>query len=160
MYIITFTFVRNNATKPNPVEFVPLQTTRKENNWKIEETLARTVVTLETERIRLVQSLMFIIIIIIIMTTTTKRMQCKWRCEHDKATWHALSFSFCHMLYFPVARAGEVIICWKMEDWGNRLLLNVSIFVPDHTASHLRLLIFTNVKFSNSSEVVLTVYVV
>ena len=36
-----------------------LQTTRKENNWKTEETLARTVVTLETERIRLVQSLMY-----------------------------------------------------------------------------------------------------
>jgi len=30
--------------KPNPVEIIPLQTTRKENNWKTEETLARTVV--------------------------------------------------------------------------------------------------------------------
>jgi hypothetical protein len=29
-----------------------LQTTRKENNWKTEETLARAVVTLETERIK------------------------------------------------------------------------------------------------------------
>jgi len=48
-----------NATKPNPVEIIPLQTTRRENNWKTEETLARTVVTLETERIKLVQSLMF-----------------------------------------------------------------------------------------------------
>jgi len=42
-----------------PVEIIPLQTTRKENNWKTEETLARTVATLETERIKLVQSLMF-----------------------------------------------------------------------------------------------------
>jgi len=48
-----------NATKPNPVEFIPLQTTKKENSWKTEETLARKVVTLETERIKLVQSLMF-----------------------------------------------------------------------------------------------------
>jgi len=30
-----------NATKPNPFEIVSLQTTRKENNWKSEETLAR-----------------------------------------------------------------------------------------------------------------------
>jgi len=30
---------------------LPLQTTRKENNWKTEETLERAVVTLETERI-------------------------------------------------------------------------------------------------------------
>jgi hypothetical protein len=42
----------NNATKPNPFEITPLQTTRKENNWKTEETLAGAVVTLETERIK------------------------------------------------------------------------------------------------------------
>jgi hypothetical protein len=41
-----------NATKPNPLEIISLQTTRKENNWKTEETLARAVVTLETERIK------------------------------------------------------------------------------------------------------------
>ena len=41
-----------NATKPNPFEIIPLQTTRKENNWKAEETLARVVVTLGTERIK------------------------------------------------------------------------------------------------------------
>jgi len=41
-----------NATKPNPFEIISLQTTRKKNNWKTEETLARTVVTLETERIK------------------------------------------------------------------------------------------------------------
>jgi len=35
---------------------MPLQTTRKENNWKTEEVLARAAVTLETERIK---SLMF-----------------------------------------------------------------------------------------------------
>jgi hypothetical protein len=41
-----------NATKPNPFKIIPLQTTRKENKWKTEETLARAVVTLETERIK------------------------------------------------------------------------------------------------------------
>jgi len=40
------------ATKPNPFEIVLLQTTRKENNWKTEETLERAVVTLETEQIK------------------------------------------------------------------------------------------------------------
>jgi len=37
---------------PNPFEIIPLQTTRKENNWKTEEALARAAVTLETERIK------------------------------------------------------------------------------------------------------------
>ena len=41
-----------NATKPNPFEIILLQTTRKENNWKTEETLERAAVTLETERIK------------------------------------------------------------------------------------------------------------
>jgi len=55
---LAFTLAKN-ATKPNPVEIIPLKTTRKENNWKAEKTLARTVVTLEAERIKLAQSLMF-----------------------------------------------------------------------------------------------------
>ena len=59
---LAFTLAKN-ATKPNPVEIIPLQTTRKENNWKTEETLARRIVTLETERIKLVQSLMFMMMI-------------------------------------------------------------------------------------------------
>jgi hypothetical protein len=41
-----------NATKLNPFEIIPLQTARKENNWRNEETLERAVVTLETERIK------------------------------------------------------------------------------------------------------------
>jgi len=41
-----------NATKPNPFEIIPLQTARKKNNWKTEETLERAGVTLETERIK------------------------------------------------------------------------------------------------------------
>jgi len=41
-----------NATKPKPFEIIPLQTTRKENNWKTEEALGRAAVTLETERIK------------------------------------------------------------------------------------------------------------
>jgi hypothetical protein len=44
------TFAKN-ATKPNPFKIIPLQT-RKESNWKTEETLAGAVVTLETERIK------------------------------------------------------------------------------------------------------------
>jgi hypothetical protein len=40
------------CTKPILFEIISLQTTRKENNWKNEETLARTVVTVETERIK------------------------------------------------------------------------------------------------------------
>jgi len=41
-----------DATKPNPFEIIPLQTTRKENNWKTEEALAQAAVTLEMERIK------------------------------------------------------------------------------------------------------------
>jgi hypothetical protein len=44
--------VAKNATKPNPFEIISLQTTRKEYNCKTEKTLARKVVTLETERIK------------------------------------------------------------------------------------------------------------
>jgi len=39
-----------NATKTNPIEIIPLQTTRKENNWKTEEALARAAVTVGTEQ--------------------------------------------------------------------------------------------------------------
>jgi hypothetical protein len=38
-----------NATKPNLFKIIPLQSTRKENNWETEETLARAAVTVETE---------------------------------------------------------------------------------------------------------------
>jgi len=48
---MAFTLAKN-ATKPNPFEIISLQTTRNENNWKTEETLARAVITLETERIK------------------------------------------------------------------------------------------------------------
>ena len=41
-----------NATKTNPFGIIPLQTARKENNWKTEEALARAAVTVETERIK------------------------------------------------------------------------------------------------------------
>jgi hypothetical protein len=34
---LAFTFAKN-ATKPNPIEILSLQTTRKENNWKTKET--------------------------------------------------------------------------------------------------------------------------
>jgi hypothetical protein len=45
-------YTSKNTTKQNPFEIISLQTTRKENNWNTEETLAKTVVTLETERIK------------------------------------------------------------------------------------------------------------
>jgi len=45
---LAFTLAKN-ATKPNPFEIIPLQTTRKENNWKNEEALAWVAVTLEME---------------------------------------------------------------------------------------------------------------
>jgi len=48
---LAFTLAKN-ATKPNPFEIISLQTTRKKNNWKTEETLERAVVTLEKERIK------------------------------------------------------------------------------------------------------------
>jgi hypothetical protein len=38
------------ATKPNPFTIIPLQSTGKENNWEIQETLERPTVTVETER--------------------------------------------------------------------------------------------------------------
>jgi hypothetical protein len=48
--MMVFTLAKN-ATKPNPFEIISLQPTRKENNWKTEETLSRATVTLETEQI-------------------------------------------------------------------------------------------------------------
>jgi len=48
---MAFTLAKN-ATKPNLFEIIPLQTTRKRDNWKTEEALARAAVTLETERIK------------------------------------------------------------------------------------------------------------
>ena len=47
---MAFTLAKNVA-KPNPFEIIPLQTTRKENNWETEEAMERAAVTLETERI-------------------------------------------------------------------------------------------------------------
>jgi hypothetical protein len=46
-----FTLAKD-ATKTNPFEIISLQTTGKKGNWKTEETLARIIVTLETERIK------------------------------------------------------------------------------------------------------------
>jgi hypothetical protein len=48
---LVFTLAKN-AAKPNLFEIILLQTKTKENNWKTEETLARAVVILETERIK------------------------------------------------------------------------------------------------------------
>jgi hypothetical protein len=43
-------YAAKNATKPNPFIIIPLQSTRKENNWETKETLVRAAVTLEMER--------------------------------------------------------------------------------------------------------------
>jgi len=48
---LAFTLAKS-ATKPNPFEIIPLQITRKENNWKTEEALVRAAVILEMERIK------------------------------------------------------------------------------------------------------------
>ena len=48
---LAFTLAKN-ATKPNPFDIIPLQTTRKDDNWKTEEALARAAVTLETKWIK------------------------------------------------------------------------------------------------------------
>jgi len=48
---LVFTLAKN-ATKPNTFEIIPLQTIRKEKNWKTEEALARAAVSLETGRIK------------------------------------------------------------------------------------------------------------
>jgi len=45
-------FLHLQRMPPNRIPLKSLQTTRKKNNWKTEETLARTVVTLETEGIK------------------------------------------------------------------------------------------------------------
>jgi hypothetical protein len=42
--VIVTSALTKNATKPNPFKIIPLQTTKKENNWKTEETLAGAVV--------------------------------------------------------------------------------------------------------------------
>jgi hypothetical protein len=46
--ILAFTPAKN-ATKPKFFKIIPLQTTRKENNWETEETMEREAVTLEKE---------------------------------------------------------------------------------------------------------------
>jgi hypothetical protein len=46
---LAFTHAKN-AKKPNPSKIIPLQPTRKENNWETEEMMERATVTLETER--------------------------------------------------------------------------------------------------------------
>jgi hypothetical protein len=52
IYGCMFCMLLFNSGRPNPFEITLLQTTRKENNWKNEETLERAVVTLETEQIK------------------------------------------------------------------------------------------------------------
>ena len=48
---LVFTLAKN-ATKPNRLEIIPLQTTRKKDNRKTEKTMERATVNLEAERIK------------------------------------------------------------------------------------------------------------
>jgi hypothetical protein len=48
---LAFTLAKK-YTEPNIFEIICLQPTRKENNWKTEQTLVRAVVTLQTEWIK------------------------------------------------------------------------------------------------------------
>jgi hypothetical protein len=41
-----------NATKPNPFKIIPLQPTKKENNWETKEMMERATLTLETDRVK------------------------------------------------------------------------------------------------------------
>jgi hypothetical protein len=56
-----FTLAKN-ATKPNAFEIIPLQTTRKENNWKTEKALARAAVNCGDGTDQRVQFLMLMMI--------------------------------------------------------------------------------------------------
>jgi len=55
---MAFTLAKN-ATKPNPFEIISLHTTRKENNWKTEETLGESSYNSGDGTDQRVQSLMF-----------------------------------------------------------------------------------------------------
>ena len=85
---LAFTLAKN-ATNPDSVEIVSLQTTRKENNWKTEETLVRTVVTLETERIKLVQSSMYMMMMMMILK---KQSENSWSGFIWHRTWTSNGF--------------------------------------------------------------------
>ena len=90
---LAFTLAKN-ATKPDPVQIISLQTTRKENNWKTEETLAITVVTLETERIKLAQTLMYMMMMMM-MTVSPQVYTCL--------------FSNCEQVHRPLPPGGKPI---------------------------------------------------
>jgi len=50
--VIKIEDIKIYVTKPKPFEIILLQTTRKKNNWKTEETLERELLSLESERIK------------------------------------------------------------------------------------------------------------
>jgi len=57
-----------NATKPNPFEIIVLQTTRKENNWKTEETLVESSCNFGDGTDQRVQSLLFMMMMMMTMS--------------------------------------------------------------------------------------------
>jgi len=86
---VAFTFAKN-ATKPNPFEIILLQTTRKENNWKNEEALARAVVTGDGTDQR-VQSLMFMMMMMMINYWINFRPVTNMHCIHLKLIYRTLT---------------------------------------------------------------------
>ena len=71
-----------NATKLNPFEIIPLQTTRKENNWKTEQALARAAVTLEVQSLMSMMMMVNSYLYFPSLLSDAGKMQFK-ECEHN-----------------------------------------------------------------------------
>ena len=64
---LTFTLPKND-TKPNPFEIIPLQTTRKENNWKTEEAFSCNCGDGTDQRAQSLMFMMMMMMMIMMMT--------------------------------------------------------------------------------------------
>jgi hypothetical protein len=81
-----------NATKPNPFKIIPLQTTRKENNWKTEKKNVDGCSCNSGDRTdQRVQSLMFMMMMMITMIPDFKLSPC-------------FEYCICSFGYFPGVR--------------------------------------------------------
>ena len=138
---LAFTLAKN-ATKPDPVEIISLQTIRKENNWKTEETLARTVVTLETEQIRLVQSLVYRMMMVNKSELSPIKFA-EWDLMEDTIIFGKVRKShgaFCFSVLSPVSwvfwRSGSFTHPWHCsgnchvfsESWNHSIRIEAAIF--------------------------------
>ena len=135
---LAFTLAKN-ATKPNPSEIIPLQTTRKENNWKTEEALVWAAVTVETERIKgsnpwcLSWWYIYILIIKPARHTYFSNLFLEWNstcfgqflCPSSGVQHCTHSNGMCH--------TGLLIACWRDQD--DRLLLMDRVTVQNMWSS-------------------------